>query len=101
MAQLHKKFTDEQVKAILRNYKTGQMIQEHVQELLGVSKSRFFVLLRQYRDNPTTMSIEYLRKTSDRISPEADQVIWQELEREKALVEDQRLPITNYNYTVL
>jgi hypothetical protein len=47
------------------------------------------------------MSIEYHRKAPGRISPEADQLIRQELKREKDLVEDQRLPISSYNYTAL
>ncbi len=39
MAQLHKKFNDDQIKAILRNYIDGQMTREHAQGLLGLSKS--------------------------------------------------------------
>ena len=49
MSQLHKKLGDEQVKAILRNYQEGQMTRQHAQELLGIGKRRFFVLLQQYR----------------------------------------------------
>jgi hypothetical protein len=97
MSQLHKKFGDEQVKAILRNYQEGQMTRQHAQELLGIGKSRFFVLLQQYRTSPTSMSIEYHRKAPGRISSEADQLVRQELKREKDLVEDQRLPISSYN----
>ena len=101
MSQLHKKFNDDQVKAILRNYHEGQMTREHAQELLGVGKSRFFTLLQQYRAHPTSMSIEYQRKAIGRISAETDQIIRQELKREKDLVEDERLPISSYNYTAL
>jgi hypothetical protein len=101
MSQLHKKFSDEQVRAILRNYQAGQMTGQHAQELLGIGKSRFFMLLHQYRSNPDAMSIEYHRKARGRISLEADQLIRQELKREKDLVEDKRLPISSYNYTAL
>jgi hypothetical protein len=101
MSQLHKKFSDEQVKAILHNYHEGQMTRQHAQELLGIGKSRFFTLLQQYRANPTSMSIEYQRKAIGRISPETDQIIRLELKREKDLVEDERLPISSYNYTAL
>jgi transposase len=101
MSQLHKKFSDEQVKAIMHNYQEGQMTREHAQELLGVGKSRFFTLLQQYRADPTSMSIEYQRKAPGRISLEADQLIRQELKREKDLVDDKRLPISSYNYTAL
>ncbi len=101
MAQLHKRFTDDQVKAILRNYSEGQMCREEAQEILGISKSRFFFLLKAYRANPAHMKIEYIRKSPGRINPEEEQTIRQELKREKALVEDERLPITSYNYTAL
>jgi uncharacterized protein YejL (UPF0352 family) len=57
MAQLHKKFSDEQVKAILKNYLDGLMTREHAQDLLGISKSRFFALLGNYRKDPVGMSI--------------------------------------------
>jgi transposase len=101
MSQLHKKFGNEQVKAILRNYQAGQMSREHAQELLEIGKSRFFTLLQQYRSDPSSMSIEYQRKATGRISAETDQIIRQELKREKDLVEDERLPISSYNYTAL
>ncbi|OGO64534.1 MAG: hypothetical protein A2029_15900 [Chloroflexi bacterium RBG_19FT_COMBO_47_9] len=101
MSQLHKKFGNEQAKAILRNYQEGQMTREHAQELLEIGKSRFFTLLQQYRADPSSMSIEYQRTATGRISPVIDQVIRQELKREKDLVEDERLPISSYNYTAL
>ena len=101
MPQLHKKFSDEQVKAILKNYLDGQMTREHAQDLLGISKSRFFAVLRMYRTDPAGMSIVYHRKSPERIGAEVDQLIRQELGRERALVENKDLPITSYNYTAL
>ncbi len=101
MPQLHKKFSDEQVKAILKNYLDGQMTREHAQDLLGISKSRFFRVLRMYRTDPAGMSITYHRKSPERIGAEVDQLIRQELGRERALVENKDLPITSYNYTAL
>lgn len=101
MAQLHKKFSDEQVKAILKNYLDGLMTREHAQDLLGISKSRFFALLGNYRKDPVGMSIAYQRKSSERIGVEIDQLIRQELGRERALIENKDLPITSYNYTAL
>jgi hypothetical protein len=101
MAQLHKRFADEQVRAIFRNYNDGQMGREEAQELLEISKSQFFVLLKEFRANPSTMTLEYNRKSARRIKPEEEQTIRQELRREKTLVDDARLPITSYNYTAL
>lgn len=44
MAQLHKRFADEQVRAIFRNYQDGQLRREEAQELLEISKSQFFYI---------------------------------------------------------
>lgn len=77
------------------------MRREEAQELLGLSKSRFFELLKEFRTNPAKMTIEYHRQSLARITPEEEQAIRQELKREKALVEDERLPITSYNYTAM
>ena len=83
------------------NYEEGQLNRESIQEIIGIGKSRFFVLLKQYRMDPMKMSIEYRRDSKDRISNATDQEIRQELLREKTLVDDKRLPISNYNYSAL
>jgi len=77
------------------------MRREDAQELLGLSKSRFFELLQAYRNDPAKMTIDYHRKSQARITPEEEQVIRQELKREKILVEEERLPITSYNFTAV
>jgi transposase len=101
MDQLHKRFSVEQVKLLLQRYREGELSRAEIEEVLGVSKTRFFALLKAYRHEPKTFSIEYQRRTPRRLSEEAEQQIAQELEREKELVDDPRLPITNYNYTAL
>jgi transposase len=101
MDQLHKRFSVEQVKLLLQRYGEGELSRAEIEEVLGVSKTRFFALLKAYRHEPKTFSIEYQRRTPRRLSEEAEQQIAQELEREKELVDDPRLPITNYNYTAL
>jgi len=101
MAQLHKKFNDEQVRLLFKKYQDGLLSRESIQELLGIGKSRFFTLLKQYRMDPINMSIGYHRESADRISKETDQMIRQELGREKVLVDDKRLPISSYNYSAL
>lgn len=101
MAQLHKKFSDEQIKVILRNYCSGHISRAAVEELLGIGKSRFFILLNKYRNFPDSPIITYTRNTPGRISVEHEDLIRQELNREKALVDDKRLPISSYNYSAL
>ncbi|MCJ7519048.1 MAG: hypothetical protein MUO42_05170 [Anaerolineaceae bacterium] len=101
MAQLHKKFSGEQIKAIFRNYCSGHISRAAVEELLEIGKSRFFVLLNKYRNFPDSPMIAYTRNTPGRISVEHEDIIRQELNREKALVDDKRLPISSYNYSAL
>ena len=46
-------------------------------------------------------SIAYLRSTQGRLSGETENQIKQELLRDKALIDDEELPIHNYNYAAL
>jgi transposase len=101
MDQLHKRFSVEQVKLLLQRYTEGEFSRAEIEEVLGIGKTRFFGLLKAYRDEPKAFSIEYERRTPRRLSEEAEQQIAQELKREKELVDDPQLPITSYNYTAL
>jgi len=101
MDQLHKRFSVEQIKLLLQRYTEGELSRVELEEVMGVGKTRFFALLKEYRHSPETFSIEYERPTPRRLSVEAEQQISQELQREKQLVEDPRLPITSYNYSAL
>jgi len=101
MDQLHKRFSVEQVKLLLQRYTEGEISRAEIEEVMGVGKTRFFALLKEYRHDPKTFLIEYKRSTPRRLSEEAEQQIAEELEREKQLVEDPQLPITSYNYTAL
>ena len=101
MDQLHKRFSAEQVKLLLQRYTEGELCRAEIEEVLGVGKTRFFALLKAYRHDREQFSITYQRSTPGRLRQEAEQQIAEELQREKQLVEDSRLPITNYNYTAL
>lgn len=101
MDQLHKRFSVEQVKLLLQRYTEGELSRAEIEEVLGVSKTRFFALLKAYRHEPKTFSIAYQRRTPRRLSEAAEQQLAQELVREKQLVDDPQLPITSYNYTAL
>jgi len=101
MDQLHKRFTDEQIKVLLQGYCQGIMSRNEIQELLGIGKTRFFALLKAYRQDPAAFCLAYVRTTLPRLSAEVEVAITEELLREKALLEDPRLPISCYNYTAL
>jgi len=49
--QLHKRLANEQVRKILEAYETGGLEVGECQELLGVSRSRFFELIKKFRSN--------------------------------------------------
>lgn len=101
MAQIHKKFTVEQIKTLLASYEQGHISRSEIENTLGIGKTRFFVLLKQYREHPETFSIDYQRKSKGRLSGEVEEKIRIELLREKELVENKELPISGYNYAAL
>ena len=46
MEQVHKRFTAEQVKVLLKGYCQGTLDRSAIEETLEISRSRFFVLLK-------------------------------------------------------
>lgn len=101
MAQIHKKFTVEQIKTLLASYEQGHISRSEIENTLGISKTRYFALLKQYREHPEAFSIDYQRKSKARLSGEVEEKIRIELLREKELVENKELPISGYNYAAL
>lgn len=102
MTQVHRKFTDDQVKELIEKYLRKEVGRRYLQEILGINKTRFFALVKTYRDNPAEFSIRYVRKGKTRAIPEAVEVnILKELAIEKALIEDKDIPIRCYNYSYI
>ena len=101
MEQIHKRFTAEQVRALLKGYHQGTLDRAAIEEILAISKSRFFVLLREYRQNPGEFSLTYQRATPTRLPASAEKEIETELMLEKGLIEDPSLPISGYNYAAI
>jgi len=101
MDQIHKRFTAEQVKVLFEGYCQGTIVRASVEETLGIGKTRFFALLKEYRQNAKTFSLTYKRATPAKLSSVVEAEVARELLREKQLVEDRRLPISGYNYSAL
>ncbi|MEO0294370.1 MAG: hypothetical protein ABIN61_09190 [candidate division WOR-3 bacterium] len=98
--QLHKRFTDDQVKIIFDLYEKRFITLQQAIQQLGCSRGRFYQLLKEYRRAPENFTIAYLRNYSGRRLPEeVDKVIRKELEIDKRLIEDRNTPIWNYNYS--
>jgi hypothetical protein len=101
MAQLHRKFTDAQVKELFARYSKGEIPRRYVQEVLGIKKSRFFLLIKQYQENPDRFSIQYQRRQPPRIAEQAEKTILKELAIEKKIIEDRDNPVRRYNYSYI
>jgi len=69
------------------------MTREEVQDTLDIGKSRFFVLWKEYQENPGSFSISYQRSTPKRISPKSEEVIEYELMREKDHIDNPEIPV--------
>jgi hypothetical protein len=101
MDQLHKRFSNEQVKLLLQGYVQGRIARAEVEGILQINKTRFFALVKEYRRAPDTFSLDYQCGTPARLSTEVEAAIAKELQREKKLVEDPKLPIGSYNYSAM
>jgi len=97
--QLHKKFTDSQVKELIERYLKHQIERKYIQEILGIKKRRLFELVKLYRENPAKFSIQYTRKTNKRIPMSAEKNIVKELRVDKKLIENKDVPLKRYNYS--
>jgi hypothetical protein len=100
MTQLHKRFTDAQVKELLRRYLRKEIEREYIQEILIISKRRFFSLIKLYRENPEGFSIKYKRRAKTRaIARSIEKNIIKELTIERRLIQDKSVPLKSYNYS--
>jgi hypothetical protein len=86
---------------LLESYLQGNISRADVEKILQINKTRFFAMLKEYRQDATAFSIAYQRKTPARLSPDIETAITDELLREKALIDNPELPISNYNYLAM
>lgn len=99
MAHIHKNFSNEEVKKWFKRYEKKEVNRETVCDALSIGRSRFFALLKKYRENPDAFSISYCRKSKNRIPAETIQLIKHELDIDKKLIRDKAIPIFTYNYS--
>ena len=102
MSQMHKRFTSDQVKELLDRYLKNEVEREYLQEILAIKKRRFFVLLKQYKEDPVRFTIQYQRRTPSRsLSPKIENNILRELTIEKKTIENKDIPLKFYNYSYI
>jgi hypothetical protein len=99
MVQIHKKFTDSQVKDLIERYLDKKIERKYLQEILGIKKRRFFALVKELKNDPENFSIQYSRNTPTRkISKDIEKSIIKELKIKKDLIENKEILIKYYNY---
>lgn len=102
VVQLHKRFTDEQVKEFIQKYLRKEVKRKHLQEVLGINKTRFFALLKAYRVASESFSVKYVREKKTRsITAATEESILKELSIEKKLIDAKDVPIRSYNYSYI
>jgi len=84
MKQLHKKFTDYQIKELTTRYLKKRIARKYIQEILGIKKTRFFALVKRLKDDPENFFILYSRRIPTRkISKDIEKNIIKKLNTEK------------------
>lgn len=98
--QIHKRFSNEQVKTILESYVTKEISAKDAKVKLEIGKSQFFELTKKYKQNKKKFTIAYQRKSSNnKIDSGIEKKIIKELEAEKKLIENKDTPVNSYNYS--
>lgn len=102
MDQLHKRFSDEQLKELLRRYLAGELNRQNIQQMLCIKKRQFFKLLERYRQDPNKFSIRYSRTLKTRsIDPAIEKNVLKELKETKKLIDHKAVPVKYYNYSFI
>ena len=100
--QIHNRLTIEQVKLILKANLAQEISSSVAREKLGLGKTRFFALLKQYRESPETFTIQNIKTNpTNKISSDLESIILEELQKEKALIQNKDIPIKSYNYSAI
>ena len=102
MVQLHKKFTDSQVRELINRYLRKEIKRKYIQEVLSIGKTRFFFLIKACRETPDEFSIKYTRNSkTSKIPEDIEDNIIKELQIEKDLIENKDVPLKRYNYSYI
>jgi hypothetical protein len=101
MVQVHKTFTDEQVKELMQRYVNQQVDRKHLQGLLGIKERRFFDLLKKYKDDPQNFTIQYHRNSNPKIPQATEKNIIKELKTEQKIIQNPQVPLRTYNYSYI
>jgi hypothetical protein len=100
--QLHKRFSDEELRKVFTRYENGQVDVSYVLALLDIKRRRFFQLLKMFRENPEEFTARREKKTINRkINLEVEEHLLHELHQEHLLIQDPQVPIQDFNYSYI
>jgi len=75
------------MKVLLKGYCQGVLERLAIKETLRISKSTYFVVLKDYRRNPDEFSLTYHRETAIRIPARGDKEIDRELMLQRNMID--------------
>jgi hypothetical protein len=101
MSQIHKRFTSDEIKELLKRYSNKEIERKYIQQTLGIGKSRFFMLMSQYREDPQRFTVNYERNTPPRISKDIEHNIVKELSIDNKIIQNKEIPLKSYNYSYI
>jgi len=102
MAQIHKRFGDSEIKALLKRYINKEIERKYIEGILGIKRRRFCELVKKYKEDKDDFTISYKRENPSRkIDKKTEESILAELKIEKDLIELDDNPITTYNYSYI
>ncbi len=98
--QLHKRLTTVQVTVIVQKYVSKRIKAKEAVRYLGLGRTRFYELVKLYREHPETFQLQYVRHVpTPRLNREVAVNILKELKTEKKLIANPEIPTRRYNYT--
>jgi hypothetical protein len=102
MKQLHKRFSDEQVKAFIERYLRKEIERPYLEKLLDIKTRQFWKLVTRYRQSPKTFSLKSTRSTpAHRLDRTIEDSILKELQLDQQLISNKDIPLYCYNYSYI
>src|ERR1035437_2237084 len=101
--QLHKRFTNEQVRDIVGKYIQKQLRAKEACNYLSIGRTRLHQLTTTYRQNPDKLTLVYNRTTpTHEVAKSVKGHILAELKFEKdKIIDNPSVPTTRYNYSYI
>ena len=99
--QLHKRLDEQIVATIFERYLAREITIADARQYLGVGRSRFFAVLKQYQRQGDGFTVAYQRSSPKRINAADETLILDELKKDKALIENKDIAIRTYNYSAI